>query len=238
MARLNAIPGMHVRGAARGVLRDAAGRRCRRARPTRTSCSALLRDDRHPVRLRLGLRPAGRSGLLPRRVPRAAGRAQRDLRRPGGVHRRTSSRHDRTADEHRNDTATSRRTSSAWRSRRSSASRSCCASLYRDPRGPDHRSTSPACSRSASARSCAGSNAGSSPATASRDAALGGDPVPVHRPDRRRRAGAGAGRAAAGRRSHRSCGRNCRSMCDRAQATLVERGLITPHLLVERAVRE
>ena len=33
----------HVRRADGRVLRDAAGRRCRRARPTRTTCSALLR---------------------------------------------------------------------------------------------------------------------------------------------------------------------------------------------------
>ena len=79
-ARFNAMPGHERRGAAGRVLRDAAGgaaagqdRRGLRARPAAR--------QGHPVRARLGLRPAGRRRLLPRRVPRLAGRARRHLRR-------------------------------------------------------------------------------------------------------------------------------------------------------------
>ena len=79
-ARFNAMPGMPVRGAAGGVLRDAAGdaaagqdRRGLRARPAAR--------HGHPLRARLGLRPAGRRRLLPRRVPGVARRARRHLRR-------------------------------------------------------------------------------------------------------------------------------------------------------------
>ena len=67
-------------GAAGRLLRDAAGDAARRPHRRGLRARPAARQG-HPVRARLGLRPAGRRRLLPRRVPRLAGRAERHLRR-------------------------------------------------------------------------------------------------------------------------------------------------------------
>ena len=86
--RISAIPGHALRDAARGVLRDAAGRSCRRARPTRTTSSGCFARPAILCVYGSGFGMPAEAGLLPHRVPRVAGGAERHLRRHGGVHAR------------------------------------------------------------------------------------------------------------------------------------------------------
>ena len=74
MSRLCAMPGVTLRRADRGVLRDAADRAAARAHRRRLREGAAARD-RRAVRLRIRLRPAGRRRIPADRVPRAARRA-------------------------------------------------------------------------------------------------------------------------------------------------------------------
>src|SRR6185436_12862156 len=72
-------PGHPVRGAARGVLRDADGVAASGPHRRRLRARAAARD-RHPVRLWFGLRHAARGRLVPHRLPCGSGRAPIGLR--------------------------------------------------------------------------------------------------------------------------------------------------------------
>ena len=86
---LNAIPGHALRRAARGVLRDADGRRCRRAAPTRTTSWRCCARPACCACYGSGFGMPPEAGVLPHRVPRRARASSQQIYADiGGVHAR------------------------------------------------------------------------------------------------------------------------------------------------------